>query len=289
MASEETRASFLLRLQARDPAAWREIDAVYRPILIAYLQKQGLNASEAADGVQDTFLKLLHRIESYDLPESDIRAWLFKLTQETLIDHARRRAADKRAVEGWVARTLSTDPGDHLRMELEFTAIHQQKILEHAIAQVRARVTPRNWACFEQRLLRDRPINETASELGLAPNAVYLAASRTLKQIRAICQEFDSDIREWPTSSVKLEAPQSGMDPITRRDPDASTVLSQEEIRAAREGPASAAPLRLPQRGRDSWVPSWFSSSESGVQSRSQTPAMRCVRRKWSMTKRGAR
>lgn len=242
MASDETRASLLLRLQAKDPGAWRELEAVYRPILIAYLRKQGLSESESADGVQDTFGKLLGRIESYDLPKSDIRKWLFKLAQETLTDHARRRAADRGAVEGWVARMLSTDPGDQLRMEAEWSAIHQKQILEHAIARVKARLTQRQWACFEQRFLRQRAINETASELGLTPNAVYVAAARVLKQIRAVCQEFDPDIRELPAASVKPEPAPSDVDPISRRDPDPSTVLSQEDIRAAPEGPASASP-----------------------------------------------
>jgi RNA polymerase sigma factor (sigma-70 family) len=249
MAAEETTVSLLLRLRAKDPAAWREIDAVYRPMLIAYLQKQGLNQSEAADCVQDTFVKLLGRIESYDLPKSDIRKWLFNLAQETLTDHARLRAADKRAVEGWVARTLSTDTGDQLRMEAEWSAIYRKQILERAIAQVKARVTPRQWACFEQRILRDRPVDETARELGLEPNAVSVDALRVLKKIRAVCQEFDPDIRELPTASIKPEPPPSGAHAITRRGPDDSSVLSPEEIRAAREGPASASPTAPPAAG----------------------------------------
>jgi DNA-directed RNA polymerase specialized sigma24 family protein len=116
MAYKETKRSLLLRLQAKDPAAWREIDAVYRPTLIAYLKNHGLKESEAADAVQDTFVKLLGWIESSDLPKSDIGTWLFRLAHETLIDHARRRATDRMAVAGWVAALLRANPGDQLRM-----------------------------------------------------------------------------------------------------------------------------------------------------------------------------
>ena len=61
---------------------------------------------------------------------------------------------------------------------------------------------PRSWACFEQRLLRDRPGAEIAAELGIEPSTVFVNACRVLKQVRAVCQEFDEDLSDALDSSL---------------------------------------------------------------------------------------
>ena len=70
------------------------------------------------------------------------------------------------------------------------------KILHHALKSVRSRTSARTWACFEQRLLQDRPGAEIAKELGLEASAVFVNASRVLKRVRAVCQEFDEDLTD---------------------------------------------------------------------------------------------
>ena len=52
------------------------------------------------------------------------------------------------------------------------------------------------WSCFEQRLLRNRPAALVAADLNLKPRAVYVYACRVLKQVRALCEQFDEDISE---------------------------------------------------------------------------------------------
>ena len=118
------------------------------------------------------------------------------VAHNTLIDHARRRATRKKALDGWVAQTLTATPADSLRMAEEWVKIHRERILEHAIKTVRARNSSKVWACFEQRLLKDRPAAAIAESLGITPAAVYTYASRVLKQVRAVCEEFDEDISD---------------------------------------------------------------------------------------------
>jgi hypothetical protein len=89
---------------------------------------------------------------------------------------------------------LRPTPSDSAVVEQEWDTLHLEKILEHALQVVRARVPSKSWACFEQRLLRDRPAAEIARDLKLEPNAVYVNACRVLKKVRATCEEFDEDI-----------------------------------------------------------------------------------------------
>jgi hypothetical protein len=79
-------------------------------------------------------------------------------------------------------------------MAEEWVKIHRERILEHALKEVRARTSSKVWACFEQRLLRNRPAAAIAAELKIEPNAVYVNSSRVLKQVRDVCDEFDEDI-----------------------------------------------------------------------------------------------
>jgi RNA polymerase sigma-70 factor (ECF subfamily) len=202
MSSVDTRVSVIVGVARHDPERWREFDAIYRPILFAYLVKRGLNAAEAGDVIQDVYVKLLDKIQTYDRAKCRFRTWLFTVAQRTLIDHARRHAAYQRALGGWAAQVLKADPSDSVRMEEQWTRIHREKILAHALRIVRARVSSQAWSCFRQRLLLNRPAAEIGDDLNIAPNAVYVNACRVMKKVRDVCDEFDEDLSHAFASNV---------------------------------------------------------------------------------------
>jgi RNA polymerase sigma-70 factor (ECF subfamily) len=202
MSDADTRVSVIVGIARHDPVRWREFDAIYRPILFAYLLKRGLKTAEAGDVVQDIYVKLLGKIQTYDRSKCRFRTWLFTVAQRTLIDHARRQDAYKRAVDGWAARVLKASPSDSVRMEEQWTRIHREKILAHALRIVRARVSSQAWTCFQQRLLRNRPAAEIAAALHIEANAVYVNACRVMKKVREVCEEFDEDISHAFASDV---------------------------------------------------------------------------------------
>jgi RNA polymerase sigma-70 factor (ECF subfamily) len=202
MSSRDTRVSVIVGVCQQDPQRWREFDAIYRPMLLAYLRKRGLDETQANDLVQDLFVKLLGKIHTYDRTKCKLRAWLFSLAHNTLIDHARRQAAYKKALDGWVVHMLRATPSDSLKMAEEWVKIHREKILAHALKTIHARTSSKVWACFEQRLLRNRPAAAIAAELKIEPDAVYVYSSRVLKQVREVCDEFDEDISHAFQSDV---------------------------------------------------------------------------------------
>jgi RNA polymerase sigma factor (sigma-70 family) len=136
----------------------------------------------------------LNKIGTYDQSKCLFRSWLFKVTQRTLIDFFRRKASRDRVIQEVAARMQQMTPFDSARLEQEWRKIHREKIMRHALKIVRAQVKPDIWACFEQRLLKDRPAAEIARELGVDPNVVFVRASRVLKQVREVCDEFDEDM-----------------------------------------------------------------------------------------------
>jgi RNA polymerase sigma-70 factor, ECF subfamily len=202
MSNSDTRGSLIFGVCQHDPERWREFDSIYRPILLAFLRKQRLNDSDANDVVQDIFVKLLNKIQTYDRKKYRFRSWLFSVAHNTLIDHARRRASQKKAADGWVLSVLQATPSDSVKMAEEWVKMHRMKILHHALKSVRDRTSARTWACFEQRLLRDRPGGEIAAELGLEASTVFVHASRVLKRVRTVCQEFDEDLTDDDDSGL---------------------------------------------------------------------------------------
>jgi DNA-directed RNA polymerase specialized sigma24 family protein len=107
-----------------------------------------------------------------------------------------------RAVDGWVSTILRSTASDSLKMAEAWVKVHRTKILDHAIENVRSQTSHRVWACFEQRLLFDRPGAEVARELGLEVGNVFVNAHRVLERIRAICHEFDEDLIDDDDSGV---------------------------------------------------------------------------------------
>jgi hypothetical protein len=66
MSNTDTRVAVIVGGCQHDPERWREFDSIYRPMLFAFLRKQGLLDFEANDVVQDVFVKLLAKIHTYD-------------------------------------------------------------------------------------------------------------------------------------------------------------------------------------------------------------------------------
>ena len=196
MSSTDTRGSVILGVCQRDPERWREFDSIYRPMLFAFLRRQGLPDRDANDMVQEIFFKLLAKIQTFDRERCKFRTWLFAVAHHALVDEVRRRASYKKALDGWAANMLRASASDSLKMAEEWVTLHRSKILQHALETVRARTSPKSWACFEQRILRDRPGALIAAELEIEPSTVFVNAHRVLKRVRAVCLEFDEDMSD---------------------------------------------------------------------------------------------
>jgi RNA polymerase sigma-70 factor (ECF subfamily) len=90
----DTLSTLLHRV--RDPAdagAWREFVELYRPLLLAYMQRQGRSGPDADDVVQDVLARLVRALPRFDLNRVSgrFRTWLWQVTRNALVDDARRR------------------------------------------------------------------------------------------------------------------------------------------------------------------------------------------------------
>jgi RNA polymerase sigma-70 factor (ECF subfamily) len=194
--ADHTRVSLLMRVcNLRDDRSWGEFHAIYRPLIFGYLRGLNIKEHDADDLTAEVFWRLMKFLPRFTLnrQKARFRTYLWKLTYNTLVDRARRKKVRDRAEEEWVRRFSEADEAESRKLAGPFLQRHRERILEVALPQVRATVSPMAWACFEGRLVHRRPAAEIAGELGTTANCVFVHASRVLKEVRRRCAEIEGE------------------------------------------------------------------------------------------------
>ncbi len=194
---EETRTTLLLRVRDPDDAeSWREFVGLYEPLLLSYVRSRGVREHDARDIVQDVFARLVRVMPEFELDRSRgrFRTWLWRITQNAIVDAMRRRrrvtAAEEEARQMASAAAAADEP------EAEWIAAHRQRVLDFALARVREKSNERTWECFELHVLQGRASKEVAAELGLTANSVYVNASRVLSRVRRQCEDYMENLAD---------------------------------------------------------------------------------------------
>jgi RNA polymerase sigma-70 factor (ECF subfamily) len=178
-----------------DGRSWGEFHAIYRPLISGYLRGLGLKDHDAEEVTQEVFCRLMARLPTFELDRQQgrFRTYLWRLTYNTLVDGARRRRVRDRAEEEWVRRFGEADESATRELEEAWIWQHRRRILQVVLPRARASASARAWACFEGRLVHRRPAVEIAERLGITANAVYVYASRVLKDVRRRCAEIEGE------------------------------------------------------------------------------------------------
>ncbi len=189
--SMETSSSLLIKVRDQgDAESWREFVALYEPVIISYCRKRGLKENDARDVAQEVFVRLLKALPTFELnrERGRFRTWLWQVTVSAMTDPARRNYRRDAAERAWREQRLEPDDQEIWRK------LFQRRVLDRALQKVRPNTNDRSWACFESHLLQGRPAALVAAELGTTENAVYVAASRVLAQIREVCAQSMGDL-----------------------------------------------------------------------------------------------
>jgi RNA polymerase sigma factor (sigma-70 family) len=196
-----TSVSLIARVRDRtDVESWREFYQFYHPLLTRYLRRLGLKEESVNDVIQDVFVRLLQALPKFELDgkRGRFRSYLWKLTYSGLVDEARRVKTRRHAEEEWIKRFLVADEAESRKVQEELNEINYREIIDRALPRVRAVTSARAWACFEQRLLRDRPGSAIAAELDISEKVVFVYASRVLKAVRQQCTAIAEEIGDEP-------------------------------------------------------------------------------------------
>ena len=173
--------------------AYRELIRRYERPVFSLIYRMVRDRETAEDLAQETFIKVLNAIASYR-PEFKFSSWVFKIANNTAIDHLRRRELDTLSLDGSphattpesveaTALQIGSDRGSPLDV-LESKELGGE--IEAAIKQLR----PEYRSCILLRHVEGRPYEEIAEMLDLPLGTVKTYIHRARTELRLALQHL---------------------------------------------------------------------------------------------------
>jgi RNA polymerase sigma-70 factor (ECF subfamily) len=173
-----------------DAGAWEAFVGEYEPVLRTFVRRQGVDATDVPDLVQEILVQLIPALARFDFDPARGRflTWLWRVAGNAAKNWMRKRTSRTRAEAAWrqyrsESQARNDPPDEPERARL-------RSMLDRVFAEVRRTTLPATWACFEGQVLHGRAANELATELGVSPNAVYVNTSRVRARIREQCLRY---------------------------------------------------------------------------------------------------
>jgi RNA polymerase sigma-70 factor (ECF subfamily) len=183
----ETRQSLLLRARTGEENAWKDLTDLYRPLILGWLNRQGVPARDLEDLSQDVLLSVVKHLPTFEHSgrRGAFRSWLRTIVCSRTTDYWRAIDAATAASGGsgaTAALQQLADPDSDLNRQWDEE--HDRYVLACLLDLVEAEFEPATLRAFRRLALDDASGEKVAQELGLSVAAVYAAKSRVLQRIR---------------------------------------------------------------------------------------------------------
>jgi RNA polymerase sigma-70 factor, ECF subfamily len=111
----ETRQSLLLRAQTGEEHAWKDLTDLYRPLIIGWLNRQGVPAVDLEDLSQDVLLSVVKHLPNFEHSgnRGAFRSWLRTIVCSRSTDYWRGNGASTQASGGSGATAALQEIADH--------------------------------------------------------------------------------------------------------------------------------------------------------------------------------
>jgi RNA polymerase sigma-70 factor, ECF subfamily len=176
-----TPSSMILGIRQRDPAAWRRLHALFAPLIYCSCRRKGLQASDAADVVQDVLRAVLTNIDGFrrDQAGSSFHGWIWTITHSRLMDFFRQQAR-RRTVTG----AELADPASSPIPEEDPPADWPGELVRRLVQQLQTEFNAASWQAFWRMVVGGEPASAIASDLSISVAAVRQAKYRVLQRLR---------------------------------------------------------------------------------------------------------
>ena len=193
-----TSPSLIHGAKANEASAWGRLFETYGSLVYTWCRKSGLQPADAADVTQAVFTNVSRSIDAFD-HESDgstFRGWLRVITSNRIRDWARKNEKIPKATGGSTAAAglqLIEESTDDDSSIVEVSDDPQVGKLSAILEIVRRETEDRTWKAFWRTTVEGRPAADVAEELGMKRQAVFQAKSRTLKKIKSLMADEESE------------------------------------------------------------------------------------------------
>ncbi|HKB39843.1 MAG TPA: sigma-70 family RNA polymerase sigma factor [Gemmataceae bacterium] len=182
----ETRQSLLLRAQTGEENAWKDLTDLYRPLILGWLNRQGVPARDLEDLSQEVLLSVVKHLPGFQHSghRGAFRSWLRTTVCSRTADYWRAMdVATPTGGSGAVAALQQiADPASELNRQWDEE--HDRYVLQCLLDLVEEEFESTTLQAFRRLALDGVSGAEAAQELGLSVAAVYVAKSRVLARIR---------------------------------------------------------------------------------------------------------
>lgn len=184
---DQTRQSLLIRAQTGETGAWQDLTDLYRPLILAWLNRQGVPAAELEDLSQEVLLTVVKHLPSFQHSgqRGAFRAWLRTIVCSRAIDYWRATDAGAQASGGSGAVAALQEIADpNSELNRGWDQEHDRYVIRCLLDMVEMEFEPVTRQAFRRLALDGASGAAVARELGLSVAAAYMAKSRVLARIR---------------------------------------------------------------------------------------------------------
>ena len=184
---DETRQSLLLRAQIGETSAWKDLTDLYRPLILGWLDRQGVPAGDLDDLSQEVLLSVVKHLPTFQHSgrRGAFRAWLRTIVCRRTADYWRAIDADTQASGGSGATAALQEIADpDSALNRQWDQEHDRYVIHCLLDLIEVEFEPATRRAFRRLALDKASGAEVAEELGMSVAAVYVAKSRVLQRIR---------------------------------------------------------------------------------------------------------
>ena len=160
---------------------------LYSPLVYRWAREGGLQASDAADIVQEVFRTVAIKIDSFEMDHerASFRGWLWTITRNQVRLAYRKQQNRPKAMGGSTANQDLQQYPDILDQEDEPSKDDSRLSLVHrALNLVRQDFSEQTWKAFWAVTIEEHSATEVAERVGMKPSAVRQAKYRVLTRLR---------------------------------------------------------------------------------------------------------
>jgi RNA polymerase sigma-70 factor (ECF subfamily) len=183
----ETSLSLLHSLHtAPDDDAWRRLVDLYSPLIRGWLRRYGAAERDVDDVVQDVLTVVVRRFPEFERERCGaFRSWMRTIAVNCLRDQWRRGNRQPSAVGGSDFGTMLDELADpQSGVSKLWDREHDRHVTNYLLERIKPEFSEKTWRAFRRFALDGLSADETAAELGMTPNAVFIAKSRVMSRLR---------------------------------------------------------------------------------------------------------
>jgi RNA polymerase sigma factor (sigma-70 family) len=204
MASPDVPVDVVRRAQAGERAAFAELYEAYFDAVYAFCWQLTRSAADAADAVQETFVKAVERLHTLREPAM-FRGWLYAIARNAALDLLRGRSRVGKLPEDLEAMLAAGS-----RRSSDPVAVAEAKEVGALVWQAAKSLNPRDYSIFEMTVRHGLSSAEVAEALDIKPSHAYVLVNR-LKDTLEDAVAALVMMRAGPGACPELDAVTAGL------------------------------------------------------------------------------